>query len=31
VSVLPGGPGAGYQGLGWTKRLLFDTLAKASA
>jgi hypothetical protein len=31
VSVLPGGPGTGYQGLGWTKRLLFDTLAKASA
>jgi hypothetical protein len=30
VSMLPGGPGAGHQGLGWTKRLVFDALAKAS-
>jgi hypothetical protein len=31
VSMLPAGTGAGHQGLGWTKRLVFDTLAKASA
>jgi hypothetical protein len=31
VSMLPAGPGAGYQGLGWTKRSVFDALAKASA
>ena len=31
VSMLPGGPGAGHQDVGWTKRLVFDTLAKASA
>jgi hypothetical protein len=29
VSMLPGGPGTGYQGLGWEPRLVFGALARA--
>jgi hypothetical protein len=29
VKMLPGGPGTGYQGLGWEPKLAFGTLAKA--
>jgi hypothetical protein len=27
--VLPGGPGTGYQGLGWEPKLAFAALAAA--
>jgi hypothetical protein len=27
VSLLPEGPGSGYQGLGWRPRLAFETMA----
>ena len=27
VSLLPDGPGCGYQGLGWRPRLAFETMA----
>lgn len=27
VSVLPEGPGSGYQGLGWRPRLAFEAMA----
>ena len=29
VSMVPGGPGSGYQGLGWEPRLAFRALAGA--
>jgi len=28
VSMLPDGPGSGYEGLGWRPRLAFDAMAK---
>ena len=28
VSMLPDGPGSGYEGLGWRPRLAFDSMAK---
>jgi hypothetical protein len=31
VSMLPEGPGSGYQGLGWRRRLAFDAMAKLTA
>jgi hypothetical protein len=27
LSLLPEGPGSGYQGLGWRPRLAFETMA----
>jgi len=29
VTMLPGGPGTGYQGLGWEPKLAFGALAAA--
>jgi hypothetical protein len=29
VSMVPGGPGSGYRGLGWEPRLAFGALARA--
>jgi hypothetical protein len=29
VKMLPGGPGAGYEGLGWEPKLAFAALAAA--
>jgi hypothetical protein len=31
VSMLPEGPGRGYQDLGWRPRLAFETMAKLEA
>jgi hypothetical protein len=31
VSMLPEGPGSGYQGLGWRPRLAFEAMAKLTA
>jgi hypothetical protein len=31
VSMLPEGPGSGYQGLGWRPRLAFEAMAKLEA
>jgi hypothetical protein len=31
VSMLPEGPGSGYQGLGWRPRLAFGAMAGLSA
>jgi hypothetical protein len=30
VKMLPGGPGTGYQGLGWEPKLAFGALARAA-
>jgi hypothetical protein len=29
VKMAPGGPGSGYQGLGWELKLAFGALAQA--
>jgi hypothetical protein len=29
VTMVPGGPGTGYQGLGWEPKLAFSALARA--
>ena len=31
VSLLPEGPGSGYQGLGWRPRLAFEAMAALQA
>jgi hypothetical protein len=31
VSMLPEGPGSGYQGLGWRPRLAFEAMANLKA
>jgi hypothetical protein len=28
VKMMPGGPGSGYQGLGWEPKLAFGALAQ---